>query len=234
MRDVLATCDALFPSGHDVRLEGERVIGTGRTGAGDVAVVGTHGHAAIGADLAFALADDVLSVVERHPGRPILMLVDTQGQKLSRRDEMLGNPGYLAHLAKCFDVARLRGHRLLALVYGEAVSGGFLALGMTADDAYALPEAQVRVMALPAMSRITQIPVERLEELCRTSPIFGPGPENYEKLGCLEAVWEGDLGKALEAALRRTGTGDRRSALGAERGGRGVAQGVVERLMREP
>jgi len=234
MRDVLVTCDELFPSGHDVRLEGERVSGTGRTSAGEVAVVGTHGHAAIGADLAFALAGDVLSVVERHPGRPILMLVDTQGQRLSRRDEMLGNPGYLAHLAKCFEVARRRGHRLLALVYGEAVSGGFLALGLTADDAYALPEAQVRVMALPAMSRITQIPVERLEELCRTSPIFGPGPENYEKLGCLAAVWKGDLGESLEAALRRTETGDRRAAIGAERGGRRVAHDVVERLMREP
>lgn len=234
MREILALCGDLFPAGHDVRLEGERVVGTGRAKAGEVAVVGTHAHAAIGADLAYALAGDVLDVVVRHPGRPILMLVDTQGQKLSRRDEMLGNPGFLAHLAKCFEVARRRGHRLLALVYGEAVSGGFLALGMTADEAYAMPGAQVRVMALPAMSRITQIPVERLEDLCRTSPIFGPGAENYEKLGCLEAVWRGDLAEALEAALARPACGDRRRALGAERGGRLAAHDVVERLLREP
>ncbi|MBK8322014.1 MAG: biotin-independent malonate decarboxylase subunit gamma [Betaproteobacteria bacterium] len=234
MRDVLALCDALFPAGHDARLEGGRVVGTGRTRDTEVAVVGTHAHAAIGADLAFALAGDVLAIMEDHPGRPILMLVDTQGQNLSRRDEMLGNPGYLAHLAKCFEVARRRGHRILALVYGEAVSGGFLALGMTADEAYATPDAQVRVMALPAMSRITQIPVERLEELCRTSPIFGPGAQNYEKLGCLEAVWHGDLAEALAAALARPARGDRRRSLGAERGGRLAANDVVERLLREP
>lgn len=234
MRDVLVLCAELFPSGHDVRLDGERVVGTGRTARGEVAVIGTHSHAPIGVDLAFALAGDVLEVVEKHPGRPILLLVDTQGQNLARRDEMLGTPGYLAHLAKCFEVARRRGHRIVALVYGEAVSGGFLALGMTADDAFALPEAQVRVMALPAMSRITQIPVERLEELCRTSPIFGPGADNYEKLGCLEAVWRGNLAASLEEALAAEPHGDRRRALGAARGGRTAANAVVERLLAEP
>ena len=231
MRDPLALCNALFRGGHDIRIDGERVSGTGRTAKGEVAVVGTCAHAAIGADLAFALASDVLEVVEGHPGRPILMLVDTQGQRLSRRDEMLGNPGYLAHLAKCFEVARRRGHKLLALVYGEAVSGGFLALGMTADEAYATPEAQGRVMALPAMARITQIPIERLQELCRTSPIFGPGAEHYRKLGALEEVWSEDLAAALEAALGRPAGPDRRAALGAERGGRTAAHATVEKIL---
>ncbi len=234
MRDVIALCAELFPMGHDVRIEGDRVIGTGQTAAGTIAVVGTHSHAAIGADLAFALASDALEVVEKHPGRPVLMLVDTQGQKLSRRDEMLGNPGYLAHLAKCFEVARKRGHHLLALVYGEAVSGGFLALGMTADDAYATPDAQVRVMALPAMSRITQIPVERLEELCRTSPIFGPGAEHYETLGAIDCLWDGNLAKSLEAALASPCRGDIRRQLGHERGGRIAAHEVVERILAAP
>ncbi len=234
MRDVIALCAELFPKGHDVHIDGDRVVGTGQAAAGTIAVVGTHNHAAIGADLAFALATDVLAVIEDHPGRPILMLVDTQGQKLSRRDEMLGNPGYLAHLGKCFEVARKRGHKLLALVYGEAVSGGFLALGMTADTAYATPDAQVRVMALPAMSRITQIPVDRLEELCRTSPIFGPGAEHYEKLGAIEGLWKADLAKLLEAALASPTQGDMRRKLGHERGGRTSAHVVVERILAAP
>jgi malonate decarboxylase gamma subunit len=234
MRDVLDLAGRLFPGGHDVRIDGERVVGTGQARQGPVAVVGTHGHAAIGVDLALALAADVLGVIERHPGRPILLLVDNRGQRLSRRDELLGNPGYLAHLAKVFEVARRRGHPLLALVHGEAVSGGFLALGMIADAVYALPEAQVRVMALPAMSRITLIPVERLVELCATSPIFGPGAEHYVKLGALEAVWEGDLAAALEAALEAPITPDRRRELGAARAGRTHAHAVVERILAAP
>jgi malonate decarboxylase gamma subunit len=234
MPDVLALASRLFPAGHDVRIEGDRVVGTGQAKQGPVAVVGTHGHAAIGADLALALAADVLDVVSRYPRRPILVLVDTRGQRLSRRDELLGNPGYLAHLAKVFEVARREGHRQVALVHGEAVSGGFLALGMNADAVYALPDAQVRVMGLPAMSRITTIPVERLEELCATSPIFGPGADHYVKLGALESIWEGDLAAALEQALEAPVSGDRRRELGAARGGRSAAREVVERILSAP
>ena len=234
MADVMALCDRLFPAVHDVRVEGERVTGTGRGAAGEVAVIGTHGHAAIGVDLAFALAGDVLDVVARHPRRPILLLVDTQGQRLSRRDELLGNAGYLAHLAKCVEVARRRGHLTLSLVHGEAVSGGFLALGMIADYTFALADAQIRVMALPAMSRITQIPIERLEELCATSPIFGPGAAHYERLGAVDALWSGDLGAALATALALPPRGDVRRVLGAERGGRTATRDVVERVLAAP
>jgi malonate decarboxylase gamma subunit len=231
MPEIRALRDALFPTGHDVRVEGELVRGNGRTGDGPVAVVGTCDHAAIGVDLAYALADAVLQVVREHPGRPILMLVDTQGQRLSRRDELLGNGGFLAHLAKCFEVARRRGHLLLTLVHGEAVSGGFLALGMIADRTYALADAQIRVMALPAMARITQIPVEELESLCRSSPIFGPGVQHYERLGAVEAAWSGDLAGALSGALKAPADGDRRAALGRERGGRTLAHEVVRAVL---
>ena len=230
---VLTLCDALFPGGHDVRAEGLLVWGSGRTADSQVAVIGTRDHAAIGVDLAYALAGEVLRVVREHPGRPILMLVDTQGQQLSRRDELLGNGGYLAHLAKCFEVARSRGHRLLSLVYGEAVSGGFLALGMIADRTYALANAQIRVMALPAMARITQIPIETLQELCRSSAIFGPGVDNYARLGAVEAVWPQDaLAEGLVQALRRPAGPDPRAALGRERGGRTLAHDVVQAVLQ--
>jgi malonate decarboxylase gamma subunit len=49
--------------------------------------------------------------VREHPGRPILMLVDTQGQRLRHRDEMLGINSYMAHLGKCVDLARRKATR---------------------------------------------------------------------------------------------------------------------------
>ena len=79
MPDVIRLCDSLFTRGHDVSAEGDLVRGNGMTPDGPVAVIGTRNHAAIGVDLAFALAGEVLQVVERFPERPILMLVDTQG-----------------------------------------------------------------------------------------------------------------------------------------------------------
>lgn len=235
MPEVMHLCGQLFPEGHDVCAEGDLLRGTGTTSQGPVAVIGTRNRAGIGVDLAFALAAEVLQIVERFPKRPILMLVDTQGQQLSRRDELLGNGGYLAHLSKCFEIARRQGHMLLSLVYGEAVSGGYLALGMIADRAYALADAQIRVMALPAMSRITQIPIEELQELCRTSAIFGPGVDNYQRLGAVEEAWAGDLAAALVKALRSApAPGDQRARLGAERGGRVQAERVIAAVLAAP
>jgi malonate decarboxylase gamma subunit len=230
MLEVLKLCDKLFPKGHDVTVQGHLVRGSGLSGMGPVAVVGTCGRVAIGVDLAFSLAAQVLDVIVNQPRRPILMLVDTQGQQLSRRDELLGNAGYLAHLAKCFQVARARGHLLLSLVHGEAVSGGFLSLGMIADRTYALKSAQIRVMALPAMSRITQIPLEDLEHLCESSAIFGPGVDNYFNLGAIEAVWdvdEDDVAWHLDQALATPGGTDTRARQGMERGGRALADRII-------
>ena len=180
----------LFSEGeYEITRDGEFLSGHGRVGYEDIAVLGTTDHAAVGVELALRLAEGVLATVRAHPGRPILLLVDTRGQRLSRRDELLGINGYLAHLAKSLEVARQRGHKILALVYSEAVSGGFLSTGLMADEAYALPTAQVRVMALPAMARVTKQPLERLQELSRSSPVFGPGVENYVALRGIRALW---------------------------------------------
>ena len=222
--------DDLFPQGHQVQVEDGVVWGSGRVAGREVAVIGTTDHAAIGVEIALKLATTVLETVRRHPGRPILMLVDTQGQRLSRRDELLGLNGYLAHLAKCLEVARRRGHRLISLVYAEAVSGGFLSFGMMADEIDTLAEAQVRVMNLPAMARITKIPLEKLEELSRTSPVFAPGIENFLKLGGVRAIWQRPLAKPLAQALENTSQADDRRQQGLARGGRTLAGKVAARV----
>ncbi|WP_175624313.1 MULTISPECIES: biotin-independent malonate decarboxylase subunit gamma [Oxalobacteraceae] len=225
-------CDQLFPQGHTVTASGQVLTGQGRVGDVTVAVVGTLDHAAIGVDIALQLSEAVIAIMNDQPRIPILMLVDTQGQQLSRRDELLGNSPFLAHLAKCFAVARTRGHQLLSVVYSEAVSGGFLSLGMIADETYAVPGAQIRVMALPAMSRITKLPLEELEALCRSSPILGPGAHNFVALGAVEEIWEGPLNQCLLNALSSKNRLDQRRALGASRGGRTGAARVAQ-LVRE-
>ena len=161
------------------------------------------------------------------------MLIDTQGQRLRHRDEMLGINSYMAHLGKCVDLARRKGHKIIGLVYDQALSGGFITSGLMADACYALPDATIRVMGLPAMARITKVPEERLTELAQSNPVFAPGPENYLRMGGLQAIWEGDLAAQLHAALAEPTTGDQRSALGLARGGRRLAQPVIEAVMTD-
>lgn len=222
----------LFPRGHDIKFDGSFFSGTGSVDDGEIAVIGTRDRAAIGVDLAFQLAGEVLRVVEEHPGRAILLLVDTAGQKMSRRDEILCLNAYIAHLAKCIEVARRSGHRIIGLIYAEAVSAGFLSTSLLAGACYALPDAQVRVMNLPAMARVTKIPLERLEELSRTSAVFAPGVANYVAMGAVRGIWDGDLADHLLAALRESeDTGmDRRRMDGETRGGRLLARRVAERV----
>ena len=223
--------EKMFPDGHEVGQTGNLIQGYGRCGQYAVAVIGTTDHTEVGVELALAMAAAVIKVIRDHPARAIVFLVDTSGQRLRHRDELLGLNGYMAHLAKCVEMARRRGHAIISLVYEQALSGGFLANGMMADVCAALPEAEIRVMGLAAMARVTRISEERLTELSKSSPVFAPGAKNYLLLGGLDALWEGDLSLRLSAALKNIDNTDHRRSLGHERGGRMLAYPVVQRVL---
>ncbi|MCK0207757.1 biotin-independent malonate decarboxylase subunit gamma [Starkeya koreensis] len=211
--------------------DGALITGVGEFDGAEVAILATTGRTYIGADVALAMARHVLDVMRDAPGRPILIVVDNSGHRLGRWDELMGNNGCLAHLTKCLYFARRRGHRVIGLVNELAVSAGFMALGMATDACYALPSAEVRVMALNAMSRVTKVPLDRLTELCATSPVLGPGVENFTRVGAIRAVWSGDLRAHLRAALAEPPAArDDRRDLGHERGGRALAREVAAQV----
>lgn len=225
--------DRLFPQGHSVQQDGEYLSGEGRNGDVVFDVVGTTQHAEVGVELSLRMAAAVLATVREHPQRPILFLLDTKGQRLRRRDELLGINRYMAHLGKCVEIARQRGHRTVALIYDQALSGGFIASGMMADVCGATPDAEIRVMSLPGMARVTRIAEERLLALSATSPVFAPGAENYVRMGAIDALWD-DLPHALRTALAHADGIDHRRELGFARGGRMLASPVAERVSRAP
>jgi len=229
--DWTTITSALFPNGHDVVERELFLSGSARVGEKTVAVVGTTGHSPIGVEIALLQARFILQTVREHPGRPILILVDTVGQRLRHRDEMLGINSYMAHLGKCVELARRQGHPVIGLVYDQALSGGFITSGLLADACYALPDSTIRVMGLPAMARITKVPEERLTELAVSNPVFAPGPENYLRMGGVQEIWTGDLAAQLEEALAAAAPQDERAALGLARGGRKFAQPVIDAIV---
>ena len=111
---VARVAERLFPQGHDIVEDGDLLV---RHRALRRAHVRRHRHRPTtprsASRSALAMARCVLDTVREHPGRPILFLVDTQGQRLRRRDELLGINRYMAHLACCVEVARPRGHPVL-------------------------------------------------------------------------------------------------------------------------
>lgn len=221
----------LFGSYHGMRAAGDFLEGDVMFEGRSLTVVGTTNHAPIGVALALAQARVILDTIAQHPGRPILLLIDTQGQQLRRRDETLGINRAMAHLGMCIDLARRRGHQVIGLVYDQALSGGFITSGLIADACYALPEAEIRVMRIPAMARVTKLSEETLTALSQSNPVFAPGVGNYVAMGGVRALWEGDLRKALREALADSPVEDTRARDGAERGGRKLAASVVQRVL---
>lgn len=222
---------ALFGTAHDVQCSGDLLHGSAQLNGQTLAVVGTTHHAAIGVELALAQARVVLDTVRDFPGQAIVLLVDTQGQRLRHRDELLGINRYMAHMGCCIELARQQGHRVIGLVYDQALSGGFITSGLMADACYALPEAEIRVMRLPAMARVTKLDEQRLAELSKSNPVFAPGVENYVAMGGIEALWRGDLQACLVEALQQATIADTRAAEGAARGGRTLAAQVALRVV---
>ena len=222
---------ALFGSDHTSAQEGDFLTGTVQFDGGPLAIIGTTNHAPIGVRLALKQARAVLDTVAGHPGCPILLLIDTQGQQLRRRDELLGINRAMAHLGMCIELARRSGHRVLGLVYDQALSGGFITSGLIADACDALPEAEIRVMRIPAMARVTKLSEATLTALSKTNPVFAPGVENYVAMGGVRRLWNGNLQEALRAALSDAPTEDTRALEGEQRGGRNLAADVVRRVL---
>lgn len=223
--------ETLFGPDHGITERDDFLSGSTQFEGDALTVIGTTNHAPIGVEMALKQARRVLDTMQHHPSRAILLLIDTQGQLLRRRDELLGINRAMAHLGCCIDLARRRGHRVIGLVYDQALSGGFITSGLIADACYALPEAEIRVMRIPAMARVTKISEERLAELSLTNPVFAPGVQNYVAMGGVKGVWAHDLPACLRSALRDAPTTDERSRDGQARGGRRLAYAVAQQVL---
>ncbi len=225
----------LFGDDHAVVADGDFLSGSAAFDGQSITVVGSTHHAPIGYALALRQARVVLQTMAQHPGRAILLLIDTQGQQLRRHDELLGINRAMAHLGCCIDLARRRGHRVIGLVYDQALSGGFITSGLIADACHALPEAEIRVMRIPAMARVTKLPEALLASLSQSNPVFAPGVQNYVRMGGVRSLWPVDgLAASLREALANTPTEDGRAADGRSRGGRTMAADVIDQVLAAP
>jgi malonate decarboxylase gamma subunit len=229
--------EGLFPSSHDVKTSPEGVItGAGKRKNGQaIAVIGVANGAPLGTAGVLPLVVEVLRVVAKGGKTPILVLVDTQGQLMARRDEMRGLNEYLAHLAKCLLLASQQGHRTIGLEYGKAAAGAFLATALATDRLVCLPGAEPTVMDLPSMSRVTKLPLDTLKKLAKTTPVFAPGVDHLLQLGAVAEIWDPTkpLDEQLEEALRNASPADTRDELGAQRKGRTMAALVAKRVITE-
>jgi malonate decarboxylase gamma subunit len=227
---------SLFPRGHTVTVADGLIRGEGQlSGGGTIHVLGIASETPLGIEGALAVAGHVLDIAGSADGTPILVLVDSSSQRMSRRDELLGLSEYLAHLAKALLVAERRGHRTIGLLYGGSAAGAFIATALATGVLVALPGAHPAVMDLPSMARVTKLSLDLLKAKAEATPVFAPGLDNLARTGAIHAVWDPakSLADQLAAVLAAPPSPDHRDGLGFERGGRPKAAAIAERVIAE-
>ncbi len=230
---------SLFPAGHSVGVTEGLIIGEGPFGGGRLVVVGIDGDTPLGVEGALVLSRAVLDAIKAGESAgalaPILVAVDSDSQRMSRRDELLGLYECLAHLAKTLLLADRLGHPTVGLIYGHSAAGAFIATALATRVLAALPGAHPSVMDLPSVARVTKLPLDRLEAMAASTPVFAPGLDNMVATGAVHAVLDPTqpLDAQLSALIADLPAGDIRDRLGRERGGRPVAQAIAERVVRQ-
>ncbi|KVC88763.1 biotin-independent malonate decarboxylase subunit gamma [Burkholderia ubonensis] len=219
---------SLFPHGHALVRDGGLLSGHAELAGTRVDVIGVADRLPFGIDEALRLASHVLATLERGGATPILVLVDSDSQRMSKRDELLGLNEGLSHLAKCLMHADLAGHRTIGLLYGHTAAGAFIATALATRVLLAVPGADPEVMDLPSMARVTKLPLDVLKEKARSTPVFAPGLDNLVKMGAVDAVL--DPARGLDAQVAEwldlpADRVDRRAARG-----RPVAADVAQRV----
>ena len=152
----------------------------------------------VGLREAWTLAELVGEVVESDGGVPearraVVAVVDLPGQAYGRLEETAALHLALAAASDAYAAARLAGHPVVALVVGEALSGGFLAHGFQANRILALDDPGVTVHAMheEAAARVTMRSVADLKRLAGSVPPLAFDARTWASLGMCEPLIEG-------------------------------------------
>jgi malonate decarboxylase gamma subunit len=229
--DILAS---LFPNGSRIDTTGAMIAGQAiLPDGGPIHVLGVTQGEPLGVDEAIVLAGHVIEIVKAGDRTPILVLVDSSSQRMSKRDELLGLSEYLSHLAKALLLAEAEGHRTVSLLYGGSAAGAFIATALSTGTLVALRGAHPAVMDLPSMARVTKLSIDVLRAKAEATPVFAPGLDNMVMTGGIHVVWDDNapLASQLAAVLQRPQGQDERGRLGAERGGRRKAAEIADRVV---
>ena len=209
----------------------------------------------IGMEEAYKMAIAVYKTIEadrERPAeekRPLVLIVDSPGNGPGKYEEITGMNKATGAYQLALIEARQKGHPVVAMIIGRAISGAFLCHGLQADRILALSgkfNTMIHVMPLSSIARITKMDIESLNELSKSNPVFASGAEYFYRLGGVEEILESIDGMA-EAIDRHIGEIYRlnregrsmeagpwgRGALGAERGGRAKRKLVIDLMEKE-
>src|ERR1700683_5280961 len=150
-------------------------------------------HGEVGLEEAYGLAARVREVIGREGGgkkTPIVAIVDVKSQAYGRREGTAGIFLAAAAATDAYAAARMKGHPVITLVVGQAISGGFLTHGYQANRILAFddPGVVIHAMHKEAAARITLRSVAEPERLGHEILPMSYDIRDYAKLGLLHKL----------------------------------------------
>ena len=264
IENVIGTAHSGYTESRDIGPGA--VIGTAKLKGREVTVIANDAAAVnprfnvvyagvIGMEEAYKMAIAVYKTIEadsEKPAenkRPLVLIVDSPGNGPGKYEEITGMNKATGSYQLALAEARQKGHPVIAMIIGRAISGAFLCHGLQADRILALSakfNTMIHVMPLSSIARITKMDIETLEELSKSNPVFASGAGYFFRLGGVEEVLEniddmsGAINRHIEEVylLNREGrsaeTGPMgRGELGFKRGGRVMRKKVIELMEKE-
>jgi biotin-independent malonate decarboxylase gamma subunit len=147
----------------------------------------------VGLEEAYTLAARLREAIERDEKgkkRPIIAIVDVKSQAYGRREGTAAIFLAAAAAADAYASARMKGHPVISLVVGQAISGGFLTHGYQANRILAFddPGVVIHAMHKEAAARITLRSVQELDRLGHEILPMSYDIQDYAKLGLLHKL----------------------------------------------
>jgi biotin-independent malonate decarboxylase gamma subunit len=147
----------------------------------------------VGLEEAYTLAMRVREAMEQDADgnkRPLIAIVDIKSQAYGRREETAAIFLATATAADAYASARMKGHPVIALVVGHAISGGFLTHGYQANRILAFDDSDVVIHAMhkEAAARITLRSVADLDRLGHQIAPLSYDIHDFARLGLLHEL----------------------------------------------
>jgi malonate decarboxylase gamma subunit len=147
----------------------------------------------VGLEEALTLAMRVREVIQQEANgskRPVIAIVDLKSQAYGRREETAAIFLATATAADAYASARMKGHPVIALVVGHAISGGFLTHGYQANRILAFDDGDVVIHAMhkEAAARITLRSIADLDRLGHQAAPMSYDIHDFARLGLLHEL----------------------------------------------
>jgi hypothetical protein len=104
------------------------------------------------------MADVLLDIKDRQPGRPVLIALDIPGHSAMLQDEQLLLSDFVVHLALVVTSLRQAGHAIRLILLGRASGALYAALAASTTRVIATSDAQVEVLPAQAAMHVTREP----------------------------------------------------------------------------